>query len=406
MLRFVHWPGGTGGSSCRKSSRGSDESLPNREALIALTFGVTAGLTKSGPGQLKADILMNSFNKDCPGGYGANKKRIGVVTVIREKGIATFRGKLHGAVPGSYDMKLFNSNCGFLLKFGSFNVDGSGDANFAYKSFICPGQTYFLDFHNETANIHNSTRFFKIGSSGKGAPDCPEPGITIVKYTEGEDANTAPGPMVAAGGGVDFTYVVTNTGNVPLDNVEVNDDHLGTITTFTGDTNGNGLLDPGEVWTYTADDTATAGQYENLGTVTADSPFGFVTDSDPSHYFGSAPGVDIEKLTNGQDADAPPGPTIDEGATVTWTYVVTNTGNVPLQSVVVTDSVRGTESSFTGDTNGNGLLDLTETWTYTDSDTADPGPYENTGTVNAQSPIGQPVSDSDLSHYFGMAIVP
>jgi uncharacterized repeat protein (TIGR01451 family) len=375
-------------------------------ALIALTFGVTAGLTKSGPGQLKADILGNSFNKDCPGGYGANKKRIGVVTVIREKGIATFRGKLHGAVPGSYDMKLFNSNCGFLLKFGSFNVDGSGDANFAYKSFICPGQTYFLDFHNETANIHNSTKFFKIGSSGKGAPDCPAPGINIVKFTNGEDANDPPGPTVAAGSVVTFTYTVTNTGNVPLDNVEVNDDHLGTVTSFTGDTNGNGLLDTTETWTYTATDTATPGQYENVGDVTADSPFGFVADDDPSHYFGSAPGIHIVKLTNGDDANTLPGPSIEEGDPVTWTYVVTNTGNVPLQNVVVTDDQQGTVSSFTGDTNGNGLLDLSETWTYTLTDTAQDGPYSNIGTVNAESPISQPVMDDDPSNYTGFHIVP
>jgi hypothetical protein len=138
-------------------------------ALIALTFGVTAGLTKSGPGQLKADIFMNSFNKACPGGFGGNKKKIGVVTVIREKGFATFMGKLRGAQPGSYDIKLFNSQCGLLLKWGSFNVDGSGDGNFAEKEFICPGQTYFLDFHNTTTGMHNSTKFFKIGSSGPGA---------------------------------------------------------------------------------------------------------------------------------------------------------------------------------------------------------------------------------------------
>jgi uncharacterized repeat protein (TIGR01451 family) len=212
--------------------------------------------------------------------------------------------------------------------------------------------------------------------------------------------------MVAAGGGVTFTYVVTNTGNVPLDNVEVNDDHLGTITTFSGDTNGNGLLDPGEVWTYTADDTATAGQYENLGTVTADSPFGSVTDSDPSHYFGSAPAVNIVKFVNGNDANTPPGPSVSSGSTVTFTYVVTNTGNVPLQNVAVTDDVLGTVSSFTGDTNGNNLLDLTETWTYTATATATDGLHTNTGTVNAESPISQPVSDSDPANYTASSPIP
>jgi hypothetical protein len=370
-------------------------------ALLALTFGVTAGVTMSGPGQTKAPILRDSFNKACPGGFGATKKKIGVLTAIRKKGLATFRGKLHGAVPGTYVMKLYDSNCAFILKLGEFDVDGSGDGNFAEQAFICRGQTYFMDFQNEDTGMHNSTMFFKLGSSGPGTPACPSPGINIVKFTNGDDANSPPGPTVALGSTVTWTYVVTNTGNVPLDNVVVTDDHLGTVSLFTGDTNGNGLLDLTETWTYTQSGTATAGQYENLGTVTGESPFGSVSDDDPSHYFGSAPGINIVKFTNGDDANSPPGPIVPVDSTVTWTYVVTNTGNVPLDNVVVTDDHLGAVSSFTGDTNGNGLLDLTETWTYTQSGTATAGQYSNVGTATGESPIGQPVSDDDPSHYNG-----
>ncbi|NES77280.1 MAG: hypothetical protein F6K06_16410 [Okeania sp. SIO1H4] len=81
--------------------------------------------------------------------------------------------------------------------------------------------------------------------------------------------------------------------------------------------------------------------YKNIGTVVADD----VTDEDPSHYVNGEPdpqdpGIDIEKFTNGVDAD-----TIEEaveiaaGETVTWTYEVTNTGDLPFDEneVVVTD---------------------------------------------------------------------
>ncbi|MDP6350564.1 MAG: hypothetical protein QGG58_12465, partial [Chloroflexota bacterium] len=42
------------------------------------------------------------------------------------------------------------------------------------------------------------------------------------------------------------------------------------------------------------------------------------------------PDIDIEKATNGEDADDPTGPLVPVGDAVTWTYVVTNTGNVEL----------------------------------------------------------------------------
>ena len=95
---------------------------------------------------------------------------------------------------------------------------------------------------------------------------------------------------MAAGSTVTFTYVVTNTGNVPLANVVVTDDKLGPITSFTGDTNSNGLLDLTETWTYTRTATALAGQQTNIGTVTAQDannpPGTTVTDNNPANYFG------------------------------------------------------------------------------------------------------------------------
>ena len=96
--------------------------------------------------------------------------------------------------------------------------------------------------------------------------------------------------------------------------------------------------------------------------------------------------IQVVKFVNGQDADSPTGPHVAAGSTVTFTYVVTNTGNVPLANVVVTDDKLGAITSFTGDTNGNGLLDLTETWTYTQTATALAGQQTNVGTVTAQDP--------------------
>jgi len=136
----------------------------------------------------------------------------------------------------------------------------------------------------------------------------PNPGIDIEKATNGEDADLPTGPMVPAGDAVTWTYVVTNTGDVTLGSVVVTDDQ-GVVPVYQGgDTDGDGLLDVGEVWTYQAAGVAAAGQYANVSTVTGnpvqedgtDIPgLDDVTDSDPSHYYGEQivveAGIDIEK---------------------------------------------------------------------------------------------------------------
>lgn len=64
---------------------------------------------------------------------------------------------------------------------------------------------------------------------------------------------------------------------------------------------------------------------------------GFVEEDDALTCVSFAPSIDIEKATNGQDADTPTGPMIPVGGDVTWTYVVTNTGDVALSNVLVSD---------------------------------------------------------------------
>ncbi len=115
------------------------------------------------------------------------------------------------------------------------------------------------------------------------------------------------------------------------------------------------------------------------------------------------PAIDIEKATNGVDADLPTGPNVPVGTPVTWTYVVTNTGNIPVSGVQVTDSDLGVVATSSC-TPAVTTLAPGGSMTCTRSDpTADPGQYANTGTVNATAQNGAPVTDADNSHYFGLA---
>ncbi len=217
------------------------------------------------------------------------------------------------------------------------------------------------------------------------------PGITIRKLTNGDDANQAPGPSIAVGSPVLWEYLVTNVGDVPLNDVRVTDDQ-GVAVSCPKDT-----LASGEAMTCSAHGIAVACQYRNLGTATGTPPVGpDVSDEDPSHYFGTqGAAIAIEKATNGQDADVAPGPTIEVGDPVQWTYVVTNTGDVKLTSVTVSDD-QGVAVSCPKAT-----LQPGESMTCTGNGVAKPGQYRNVGTAQGTPPCGAAVSADDPSHYFG-----
>ena len=237
----------------------------------------------------------------------------------------------------------------------------------------------------------------------------PAPEIDVQKFTNGNQADNpddADVPIIAPGSTVTWTYQVTNTGTVDIATVNLGDDQLGTVTNITNMGNGNGILEPNEVWTYEATGTAIAGNYTNKATVIGRTEGGLeAMDMDTSNYRGAAANIDIEKFTNGNQADNPDDsdvPQINVGSTVTWRYVVTNTGSLDLNNVTVTDSVEGAVTTIIDNGNGNATLETGESWTYQLNGTAQLGNYENFGSVAAIAENQVTVTDTDFSHYVGI----
>lgn len=169
---------------------------------------------------------------------------------------------------------------------------------------------------------------------------------------------------------VTYTYDVTNSGDTPLSNVAVNDD---TCSPVIGPTKSGGnsdkFLDKGETWTYqctmplqqtTKNEACADGDFIGGG---HDSACADVT-VEVNPPAPKVPKVDISKSS---DASG----TVEPGTLVTYTYAVQNTGETPLSNVKVTDLISGSDSvacevdssSYTGD-DGNGILDIGETWTF------------------------------------------
>jgi hypothetical protein len=187
-------------------------------------------------------------------------------------------------------------------------------------------------------------------------------------------------------------FVVKNTGNVPLTNIVITDtvyDVVGTI----------GTLAPGASAHVNATGVWKAGQNTSSATasVTFTNGAGIVrtaTDTDAMYFYGADPKISIVKSVNGLDANSAPGPTITAGSAVTWTYLITNEGNVPLTNIEVTDDQGVT---VTGLVTG---LGVGESMTGTATGTAIAGLYVNIGTVTGyyQTKL---IEDSDPAYYTG-----
>ena len=231
------------------------------------------------------------------------------------------------------------------------------------------------------------------------------PALTINKLTNGYD-----GKEILAGKPITWTYEVKNTGNVNLTNVQVKDDNGTPLNTSDDFLVGTISLASGQSTTLQKTSTAVAGAYTNIGKASNTYTDGVgnstnVSATDPSNYFGARPSIKIDKVTKSTPVQGD-GLLIPQGSAISWIYTVTNTGNVPLSNVQVTDD-RGVVPVYqSGDTNQDGKLGLTESWVYSANGTAISGSYQNIGTAQGSYTDGlnNPATPtaSDPSSYTGI----
>ncbi|MCY7287318.1 MAG: DUF11 domain-containing protein, partial [Cryobacterium sp.] len=164
------------------------------------------------------------------------------------------------------------------------------------------------------------------------------------------------------------------------------------------------LLAANETIVCSLDVIATAGLV--LGTATVqgagvDSSTA-VFDTDAGYYLATpaVPSVSISVFTNGiAVASASTAPALALGSRVTWTYVVTNTGNDRLRGVTVTDNREGVATCPAT------TLLPGEAMTCTIVGTAGLSPYTNTAAVAATGVLSNtPVTAADTSYYRGVLL--
>jgi hypothetical protein len=207
------------------------------------------------------------------------------------------------------------------------------------------------------------------------------PGIALVKAA-------SPAEYAEPGETISYTYAVTNTGNVTLHAIALTDSRLGAVTCP------ESALAPGQSMTCTAEHVTTradvdAGHIANTADVTAHPPTGPpVTDTDRVAVRAiHAPGIQVAKSSS-------PGTFGAAGEAISYSYAVTNTGNVTLRDIALTDNRLGMITCPDTRLAPGQSMTCTADYVTTQAD-VDRGDIENAALVTGRPPAGPPVTGDD-----------
>ena len=259
--------------------------------------------------------------------------------------------------------------------------------------------------HDNTATV--TTDEGAADSQSLSVPVVQDPRVSLVKT-----AAVADGTADHAGDVINYSIDVSNTGNMTLTGITVSDPSVTGLTYVSGDTDGDNKLDLTETWHYTASHTVTQADIDNGGVV------------NPALTYTNT--ASVTTAQGGADADANdtdsasvsivqnpsvtlvktasvPGGTADAGETIDYSIAVSNSGNMTLTGVAVSDpsvgDLHAVESGGfnVGDLDHDGKLDLTETWQYAASHVVTTAEATAGGSINNTASVttAQGASDSD-----------
>lgn len=213
------------------------------------------------------------------------------------------------------------------------------------------------------------------------------PGLTIVKTGTLNDLDGD--GLLDPGETISYAFLVRNTGTVTQTNVSV-DDPLVTID------QGPQTLAPGGSFTFTATYTPTQADIDNGSVVntasgTGTDPGGSTTTSPPDTVTvppDQTPGLTVVKTGTLNDLDGDN--LLDAGETISYAFLVRNTGTVTLTNVMVEDPLvtidQGPQTLAPG-----AIFTFTARYTPTQAD-VDNGSVVNTATATGTPPSGPPIT--------------
>ncbi len=402
----------SGADTNQTSSPGTPSNSANLTVLAPVTMAktfsvpsqtvygpVTMTVTLSNPNSAAVSMTINALTDNFPFVPGA------MVVAPTPNAATSCPGSRVRNLSGNTNALVAAGDTGFKLHYGSIPANGS-----------C---TVTVDVTSATPGAYTNTTGALTSAAGTTPPASANvaftpgtPGLQLSKTVSGS-ADTNGSGLIDAGDTVSYTFVVTNTGNLPLTNITVTDPKAtmagGPIASLAPSGTDNSTFTA--TYVLQAADI-TAGGVENTALVTGSSPSGTndVTDVSDSGVGNEA--TETPNLTGGTDGDATNDPTVfltqisgiqltktistitdvnsnginDAGDIINYAFAVTNTGNVTLTPVTVADAKVTMAGSLA--TLGAGLTNtaaFTATYTILSSD-MNAGGVENTATATGTPP--------------------
>jgi len=224
-----------------------------------------------------------------------------------------------------------------------------------------------VDFTNSATITSSSNQYEPVQTNNTSDVLVLPKGMAVTKTADASALSTP----TAAGDVITYTITVSNLGLLGLTNVQLADTIIpaANLTLTAGDINTNSVLDANEVWEYTGTYTLTQSDIDNNGGGDGDIDNTVVVTTDelpPMDASADAPITQAPAFIVAKTVDAA---AIALPTTLNYVITVTNTGNLTLTGVALTDVLPdGSAASLAGpatDTGIAGALDVGETWTYT-----------------------------------------
>lgn len=224
---------------------------------------------------------------------------------------------------------------------------------------------------------------------------------TNVTYTAGLQVTKTPSTASAAvGESVTYTYTVQNTGTIGINSLTLVDDKLGKLTPAA-----NAILPDATttaIATYIVKESDLPGPLNNTVTVSGvedrtKKPVSATANATVALTYNAA--LNLTKV--------PSSTTAKVGDTVTYKFTVTNTGNVTIKGLNLTDDKLGTIKTDKNELAPGAVATASATHVVLESDL--PGPLTNLATIQGTDSQNQPVTASAtasiaLTYTSGLAV--